>query len=119
MIRRNSVAPSESKCMRAKTTGLLVKILGFTLLSSIASAQLYVADIGHKRIGEYSLNGAPINLSFITGFDPSSDGPWDVAVAGTNIYVLNTIFTNNDAIGTISKYNLNGSLVNASLITNI
>src|SRR4051812_48109148 len=104
--------------MKAKTICLLVKTLGFFALSGIASAQIYVADFGNKRVGEYSMNGAAINPSLIT-FGAGSDGPLDVAVAGTNLYVLSSFYNGFDGIGTVGKYNLNGSVVNAALITNI
>jgi hypothetical protein len=97
----------------------LFKIVALVAFAGVASAQLYVADPGHKRVSAYSPNGTPINISFIAGFDPASEGPTDVEVAGTNIYVLSTLYTNGDGFGTISKYNLDGSVVNATLITNI
>jgi len=113
-------AVAESKFMRAQIAGFLVNIIGAIAISGIASAQIYVADAGNKRVGEYSMSGAAVNASLISGFNaPGSEGPLDVAIAGTNLYVLSIIFNGADGIGTIGKYNLDGTVVNASLITNI
>src|SRR3954469_16054951 len=75
----NQAPRAHGKIMKAQTASL-VRILAFIAISNIASAQIFVADSGQKRIAEYSLSGAPINLSFITGFDTNSEGPLDIAV---------------------------------------
>ena len=91
------------------------------LFTGVSEAQIYVTDPGHGSVAEYSLTGDLINPALISGFSSSTSGqyPFDVAVSGNQIYVLSTRYNGSDGIGTIGVYNLDGSVVNVSLVSNI
>ena len=61
-----------------------------------------------RSIGEYNFDGTPVGSgTLISGLNGTAE---EIAVSGTNILVA----TNS---GTIAEYNLDGSLVNASLVS--
>jgi hypothetical protein len=87
-------------------------ILGLITMSvSAASAQIYVANFGGGKIGEYDVTtGAAINAALIT----TANGPYGVAISGSNLYVTNA------SAGTISEYSAStGAIVNASLVSGL
>lgn len=75
----------------------------------ISGSNLYVANAGSGTIGEYNAStGTAINASLITGLDT----PTSMAVSGNLLFVA----TNS---GTIGTYNLDGTPVNPTLISDI
>jgi hypothetical protein len=62
---------------------------------------------GLSAVGEYNLNGTPVNTSLITGLNV----PSGIVVSGGNLFVANA------GSGTIGEYTTSGATVNASLLT--
>jgi hypothetical protein len=60
-------------------------------------------------IGEYTISGATVNASLISGLN----GPSSIVVSGSNLFVTNT------SNGTIGEYTTSGATVNASLISGL
>ncbi len=77
---------------------------GIALLGS----DLFVGNFGNGTVGEYTLSGATINASLISGLDE----PF-VAASGSYLYVAN------EASNTVGKYKLSGAPVNSSLVTGL
>jgi uncharacterized repeat protein (TIGR01451 family) len=86
---------------------------------STAHAQLYVTDFGsgnagdhpNGQIGEYTLSGtnaSAVNPALVADF-----GPQDMAVSGTDLFVVNL------NSGTVSEYTTDGAVVNATLISGL
>lgn len=76
---------------------------------AINGNDLFVASYHSGTIGEYSLSGALVNASLITGLN----GPGDLVIAGGDLFVLNS------ANGTVGEYDTSGAVINASLITDL
>lgn len=85
---------------------------------TIAGNDMFVANVGNGglvngagvgTIGEYTLSGATVNASLISGLS----GPWGMAVAGNDLFVANW------DTGTIGEYTLSGATVNAALISGL
>ena len=68
-------------------------------------AQMFVVSsngfAGDGSVGEYQLNGTPINASLITGLHL----PQGIAVSGADLFIA-------DQTGTVSEYTTSGTLVN-------
>ena len=78
-------------------------------LATDGNGNLFIANYASGTIGKYTLSGAPVNTSLITGLHSSG-----IAVDQSgNLYVANYL------AGTISKYSTSGTLINASLITGL
>lgn len=79
---------------------------------AVSDSHIYVTNNASKTIGKYTISGATVNaalISFVGG-----NLPVGIAVSGTDLYE-----TNNDA-GTIGHYSaIDGSVINASLITGL
>src|SRR5208337_3470130 len=75
-----------------------------------ARGQIFQANdngfTGLGSIGEYNLDGTPINASLITGLYL----PQGIAASGSNLFVAN-------GSGGIGEYSTSGATVNASLIS--
>ncbi len=69
--------------------------------------QIYVTNAFANTIGKYSLDGAVVSDSLVTGLD----FPFDIAVWGDDIYVANL------STGVVGKYTTDGAIVDASLIS--
>ena len=82
--------------------------LGVLLAAASAPGQIYVANSANGTIGEYTLSGQTINVSFITGLS----SPTGMAVSGGYLYVA-------QENGNIRKYTTSGTLVNAALVTGL
>jgi hypothetical protein len=63
----------------------------------------------HFRFGEYTISGATVNASLISGLT----GPEGIAVSGSYLFVVNGV------TGTIGEYATSGATVNASLISGL
>src|ERR1043166_3258663 len=85
-------APGPAKIARRRVGSSLlpasVCLCGFCLSFAIGQAQIYVAETGLGRIGEYSTSGTPVNSSLISGF---LTYPTDIAISGTNLFVYHVI----------------------------
>lgn len=88
------------------TNDLLPGVNGRAL--AISGSTLYVANA--NRISTYTTAGVELNATFITSLP---DYATDLAVAGGQLFVLNR------QQGTIGQYNLDGSVVNAALVTGL
>ncbi len=78
-------------------------------LIDTAQAQIFVGSQGGaygENIGEYTLAGATINASLITGLN----SPAGLALSGEDLYVANY------GVGTIGEYTTAGATVNTSLV---
>jgi hypothetical protein len=90
-------------------------LAGSTLLAASAcQSQIFVynqnGSIGAAAIGEYTVDGAPVNQNLITGLYSSSG----IAVAGANLFLFAT-----QSAGAIGEFTTSGATANASLITGI
>lgn len=94
---------------------LLSVLLGLTAAGALliapgsARGQIFVSNFGNGTVGEYTLSGAPINASFITGLN----SPSSIAVSGNDLFVSNYLN------GTIGRYTSSGATVNTSLVTGL
>ena len=79
------------------------------LATTLKAQDLYISDTGNNTIGEYTLSGATVNASLITGLS----SPSDLAIYGDDLFVVNS------GSGTVGEYGLDGSTVNASLISGL
>jgi hypothetical protein len=84
----------------------------FTLLAaSVCQSQIFVYNqnggIGSAAVGEYTVDGAPVNQNLITGLYSSSG----IAVAGANLFLFAT-----QSAGAIGEFTTSGETANASLI---
>lgn len=76
---------------------------------------LYVVNNGAGSIGKYTLSGATVNASLITGlFDP-----WGIAFNGGNLYVASGDNNGLQNSGSVGEYTTSGQTVNASLISGL
>lgn len=95
------------------TSGQLVQanLIFFQNASSVAldgDGHIFVGGFG-GTVGEYNLNGTPVNASLITGLGAISD----IAVEGNRLFVVD------ETQSTIGEYTTSGQAVNASLITGV
>jgi hypothetical protein len=79
---------------------------------AVSDGFLYVSSFGSGygptgTIGKYTLMGAPVNASLITGLTQ----PTSIAISGTDLYV------NNAGTPRVGKYTTSGGTVNASFIS--
>jgi hypothetical protein len=92
--------------------GLFVAFLGITCASRAGAAEsIFVGNNGVPpfTIGEYTIAGATVNASLISGLG----GPQGIAISGGDLFVTNG-FGN-----TIGENTIAGATVNASLITGL
>jgi hypothetical protein len=75
---------------------------------AVSGSDLFIAD--GSTVKEFTLSGAPLNSSFITGLGIAQNY---LTVAGSDLYIANP------ASGTVSEYDLSGNPVNKSLITGL
>jgi hypothetical protein len=83
-------------------------LLGLCSINA-AQAQIFVANGGFDKIGEYTTAGATVNASLVTGLSY----PMGLAVSGGDIFVANY------NSGTIGEYTTGGATVNASLVSGL
>jgi len=83
---------------------------------AISGNNLYIANYESGTIGEYGLNGSPVNASLISGLhDPNG-----IAISGNNLFVAeNQLFEAFENNGTIGEYTTSGTTVNATLIAGL
>lgn len=74
---------------------------------AVANGHLFISDFSLGTIGEYTLDGTPINTSLISGLQ----GPCGIAISGNDLYVANTLGN------TIGEYTLSGATINSALIS--
>ena len=86
---------------------LLALLVGAALMPAPARGDIYVANYGNGKIGEYTLAGGVVNSSLISGLN----GPNALAMSGSNLFVANYDGTS------IGEYNTAGGVVNASLVS--
>jgi hypothetical protein len=98
-LQRNSTASIAAVCVA----------LNGLLLINAAHAQIYVGNGGNDTIGEYNLDGTPINPSLIS----LAAGPSSIAISGTNLFVGES----NGATEWIAEYNVDGTAENPVLVT--
>ena len=73
-------------------------------------SKLFVTDHYSNTIGEYdAATGVAINAALIAGLDL----PTGIAISGSHLYVANA------GAGTIGEYNLDGTVINAALVTGL
>jgi len=93
----------------------LVLSVGLALSAAAARAQtIYVANFDTSTIGEYTMSGAVVNSSLISGLS----NPSGIAVSGSNLFVTNAAGGTIGA-GTIGEYTTSGAVVNASLVSGL
>ncbi len=76
---------------------------------AVSEGELFVTSIFPPGVGEYNLDGSPLNPALIT----SVESPYGIAITGGNLFVTNTFD------GAVGEYTLSGSVVNASLISGL
>jgi hypothetical protein len=84
-------------------------VLACGLTATLKAQDIYVANAGSGTIGEYTLSGATVNASLISGLD----APSGIAIWGNDIFVSSL------KSGIVGEYTLSGATVNASLITGL
>lgn len=89
-----------------KSWGMALTAAG-CLAANLQAQDIFVASAS-GTIGEYGLDGSPVNASLISGLA----SPSGIAVSGNDVFVAN----NN---GTIGEYTTSGATVNASLISGL
>ncbi len=82
------------------------------LAPNSARGQIFVTNWQNNSVGEYGLDGTPINPALITGLN----GANGIAVAGSDVFVVNS---GNGADGYVSEYTTAGDVVNPYLITGL
>lgn len=70
-----------SKKWASNFVGIALSLLSMT----VVHAQIFVTSRGSDTVGEYTISGATINASLVSGLS----GPYGVAVSGSNLYVVN------------------------------
>jgi hypothetical protein len=85
-----------------------VTLLGGVVLAGLARSQIYVVNNLSGTIGEYTVSGAPINASLISGLS----SPWGIAL-GPNGHLYVPSHVN----WTIGEYTLSGAAVHSFLIS--
>lgn len=84
------------------------------LFVSVGRGQFFVYNqngfAGDAAVGEYNLDGTPVNANLITGLYFSTG----IAVSGTNLFVGDAL-----TAGTIGEYTTSGKPINTSLITGL
>ena len=82
-----------------------------SLAVTLKAQNLYVANAYNNTIGEYNLNGSPVNASLITS---GVSEPYGIAISGNDLFVAaETIYGN----AHVAEYTTSGATVNASLIS--
>jgi DNA-binding beta-propeller fold protein YncE len=79
----------------------------------VSGGDIFVANYYFGTIGEYTMAGATVNASLVTGLNE----PQGLAVSGGDIFVAN--YGGNTDNGTIGEYTTAGATVNASLVTGL
>ena len=75
----------------------------------VRGQDIYVTNSDNATVGEYTMSGAVVNASLISGL---SD-PIGIAVSGSDLFVVN--YYNN----TIGKYTTSGAVVNATFVSGL
>jgi flagellar basal body rod protein FlgG len=91
-------------------TKVKIHAIALALTCSLAptlKGQIYVVNTSGNSIGEYGLNGVPINSALVTGLNH----PQGITVIGNDMFVVNQYS------GSVAEYTTSGSLVNGSLIS--
>jgi hypothetical protein len=78
-------------------------------LPGTTRAQIFEANAGDNTIGEYTILGARVNATLISGLN----NPIFIAVSGGNLFVANGFD------GTIGEYTTSRATVNASLVSGL
>ena len=92
----------------------LVLTVGPALLPAAAHGQdMYVTNSSSDTIGEYTLSGAVVNASLVSGLRY----PMGIVLSGSNLFVANNAYGNSPM--TIGEYTTSGGTVNASLISGL
>jgi DNA-binding beta-propeller fold protein YncE len=97
-----------------KTTKIIYGIalaLACGMVATLKAQNIYVANGLNGTVGEYGLDGSPVNASLISGLDY----PVGIAISGSDLYVANGYDGNN----TIGEYTTSGAVVNTSLISGL
>ena len=81
----------------------------FTYSAAPTGGLIFVTNRGTNTIGEFTISGATVNASLVSGLSR----PSAIAVSGSNLFVANY------DTGTIGEYTTSGATVNASLITGL
>jgi PEP-CTERM motif len=111
-------------CPAVVTLTLVLAMVGLSL--PVRGQQIYVANYnynagnGGSSVGEYNLDGSPVNASLITGLTLAEG----LTVSGNDLFVANLGQLNSfgsviASSGSIGEYDLNGSPVNTALITGL
>jgi streptogramin lyase len=79
------------------------------LLAVSAHGQVFLSNENYNTVSEYSLSGALMNSSLISGLDE----PIGLAVVGNDLFVVNNFS------GSIAEYTTSGTLVNAHFATGL
>jgi len=94
----------------ATVNASLITGLNGPLGLAISGSNLFVSNPNNGTIGKYTTSGATVNAALVTGLS----FPEGIDVSGNNLFV-----TNRNS-GTVGEYStINGSAVNASLITGL
>jgi hypothetical protein len=72
-------------------------------------SDLFVADAGGNRVGEYTTSGTTVTRSLVTGLS----NPLSIALSGSDLFVASY------ASGVVGEYTTAGATVNAALITGL
>jgi autotransporter-associated beta strand protein len=94
------------------TMALVLSAVAALSSSAAGGGTIYVTNANSGTIGEYTTSGAVVNASLISGLN----GPSDIVVSGSDLFVTNTASGTN---GTIGEYTTLGAVVNASLVTGL
>jgi len=87
----------------------------------VSGSAIYVVNESGNSVGEFNLNtGAAINANLITY--PTGTSPSGIAISGSHLFITTSGPqgpTDPGAVGTVGEFNLDGSVVNANLITGL
>jgi hypothetical protein len=91
-------------------------IAALSAISTGARGQIFVIK-GNGTVGEYSLSGAAVNPSLITGIE----GPGGIAASGNDLFITNAFSgaANGLTQDTVSEYTTSGQLLNPSFIAGL
>ncbi len=92
--------------------GWVVFPVGLIALAGAARGQFLVTNPGSGTIGEYNLDGTPVNPALISGLSGYPEG-MAIAISTSHLYVANF------SSGTIGEYNLDGTPVNPALVSGL
>jgi hypothetical protein len=93
--------------VRLRRTNILIFTL--VLISGLsACGQIFVASSRGSYVGEYALNGSPLNAMLIPGLGY----PWGMTMGG-----VGDLYVANEGSRSVGKYTLSGTTINGSLVT--